>query len=75
MITDQQKQWMAQWRIAARELERVKRLELAEMTDEEALKATHDLLSLAQTAYKAKHFRTYSGLVEQQRWFKKLAKT
>lgn len=72
MTPEQQQQWMSQWRRAAIELERVKREELAQMTDTEALRATNELLDLALTAYKDPHFRTYSGLVEQQKLFRKL---
>lgn len=42
------------------------------MTDEEALQASKDLLAIAQYAYKDPRYRTYSGLIEQQRLFRKL---
>jgi len=71
MTPEQQQQWMAQWRWAAVELERVKRAELARLTDEQALRAADDLLALARTAYIDPHRRSYSGLIEQQRLFQK----
>ncbi|MDZ4718482.1 MAG: hypothetical protein SH847_08520 [Roseiflexaceae bacterium] len=74
MTPEQQQQWMAQWRVAAVELERIKREELARMTDAEALRAANDLLMLAKDAYKDPRFRRYSGLVEQQRLFMKARK-
>lgn len=72
MTPEQQKQWMQQWRYAAVRLAEIKREELARMTDEEALQASKDLLAIAQYAYKDPRYRTYSGLIEQQRLFRKL---
>ena len=71
MTPEQQQQWMSQWRLAAVRLVQIKRDELAQMSDAEALRASDDLLSLAPYAYKDPRYRTYSGLIEQQRLFMK----
>ena len=65
---EQQRQWMAQWRHAAVELELQRGRELIEMTDAEALRLSDILLSMPVERPE----RDNSGLVEQQRWFQKL---
>lgn len=75
MTPEHEQQWMQQWRRAAVALEQVRRAELARMTDEEALQATHRLLVLVGRAYCDPHRFTSSGLVEQQRWFQKIRQT
>lgn len=74
MTPEQQQQWMAQWRLAAVELERINRAELARMTDAEALRAANRILAQIDTAYRSPSRRVTSGLVEQQRYFGKLRK-
>ncbi len=54
------------WRVTGPILEEVRRRELREMTDEQALQAVLDLLDLVSVA-PAKSGG--SGLVEQQRYF------
>lgn len=71
MTPEQQQHWMQQWHRAAVELERVRRAELARMTDAEALQATDRILALVGSAYAHPQRWTTSGLVEQQRWFRK----
>ena len=71
MTPEQQQQWMQQWRRAAVELERIKREELARMTDAEALVIAHRVLALSDPLYYDERRRTTSGLIEQQRWFMK----
>jgi hypothetical protein len=62
----QEEAWMAQWRNASRELDAVWRQELRAMTDEQALVAADELLSLVDPRELPEHRRVWSGLVEQQ---------
>jgi hypothetical protein len=64
--TEEQRQWMRQWREAAVYLEEVKRDELANMTASQAWRSTDRLLALAR--FYRKRLRT-SGLVKQQALF------
>lgn len=68
----EKKKWMRQWKSAAIALEKVKRIELATMTDDDVRKAVSWLLADTITQYKNPRYETYSGLIEQQRYFKKL---
>lgn len=68
---EEQRAWMAQWRLAAVELERVKMEELRAMTEEEVLRASNMLLWLAPDAYARACERTDCGMAEQQRLFAK----
>ncbi len=58
---EEQRAWMAQWRSAEKALLEVKRQELRALTEEQAWAAT----------LPPELERKTSGLVEQQRWFKK----
>lgn len=68
---EEQKQWMAQWRLAEEGLREVKRQELQAMTEEEVLETCDMLLADADQFYIAPRFRSSSGLVEQQRIFQR----
>jgi hypothetical protein len=60
-------EWMAQWRSAARELEKVRVRELRELTDQQALER-----SICLVPVKPYPSRPSSGLVELQQWLQKL---
>lgn len=64
------KRWAETWKRAGPELERIRREELARMTDEQAKAAALDLLSIPLPEDLPP--RRESGLVEQQRLFSKL---
>jgi hypothetical protein len=66
--TEEQRQWVRQWRETAIFLEEVKRDELANMTASQAWRSTDRLLALAR--YYRRRLRT-SGLVKQQALFHK----
>ena len=74
MTEAQQRQWLAQWRGATYALAQIQREELARMTDVQALMAMRRVLTPMGSPYRDPALRTMSGLVEQQRLFKK-AKT
>ena len=65
---EEQRRWMEQWRSAAVALEEVKRMELMELTEEEAWRRTEALLSLPKPWRRPD---AECGLVEQQAWFHK----
>jgi hypothetical protein len=58
--------WMAQWRAAGPALEEVRAREIRALTDEEALAASEDLLSLAASTPLPPERLRGSGLVAQQ---------
>ncbi len=62
------------WERTGKELRKIKMQELAAMTDQQAREDTYDLLMLSNTAYRSPQRKRHSGLVEQQRWFKKIRK-
>lgn len=64
------KRWAETWERAGRELARIRREELARMTDDDVRRAISDLFSGAPMPDLEP--RTTSGLVEQQRLFAKL---
>ena len=68
----EKKRWMRQWKSAALALQQVKRRELAAMTDDDVRKAISWLLADTTTQYKNPRYQTYSGLIDQQRYFKKM---
>jgi hypothetical protein len=70
----QTKQWIETWKITGVELRKIKMAELAAMTDKEAQAVTSDLLRLGQESYFNPAQWTYSGLMEQQRIFKRAHK-
>jgi hypothetical protein len=62
-----ERQWMAQWRAAGPALAKVREVELARLSDAEALAAADMLLAIAvETPLPAERV-TWSGLVELQR--------
>jgi hypothetical protein len=65
-VSAQAAAWMAQWKAAGPALEEVRAREVRALTDEEALAAAEDLLSLpASTPLPPERLRS-SGLVVQQ---------
>ena len=62
--------WAATWQRAGRALAEIEAAELAALTDEEAAVAAIDLLSLAESLPPK---AAMSGLVEQQRLFRRVA--
>jgi len=60
--------WVERWKRAGPELARVKRRELGAMTYEQQVQALESVLDLG---FRLARPRTTSGLVEQQRLFKK----
>jgi hypothetical protein len=66
---DTQRAWARGWQSAGRALESVRRAELRALTEERALKAMDQLLSLGARARLSAERRRTSGLVEQQRLF------
>ncbi len=66
---EEQKQWMAQWRLAEAALLEVKREELRALTDADVLATCDLLLADADKFYVSPGAKTSSGLVEQQRIF------
>jgi hypothetical protein len=63
--------WLAQWRRASVELEEVRKRELRALTDEAALAAADNLLSLPSALMAGPARRATSGLVEQQALFQR----
>lgn len=62
--------WVHIWKAAGPRLAEVERTELRAMTEDERREAIHALLTLLPVWIDAP---PTSGLVEQQKWFKKLA--
>ncbi|HPA50593.1 MAG TPA: hypothetical protein PLP50_03240 [Thermoanaerobaculia bacterium] len=58
--------WLKQWQAAGPALEEVRRRELRELPDDEALAAAEALLSLAASSPLPEERRISSGLVTQQ---------
>jgi hypothetical protein len=68
----EQRAWLTQWRGAELALKQVKREELAALTDERAREISRMLLGAVKFPRPAKDGPETSGLVEQQRLFRKL---
>jgi hypothetical protein len=68
---EEQRAWMAQWRLAAASLEQIKLEELRALSNEQALRDSDIVLGLAPDAYLRASACTDCGLVEQQRVFAK----
>lgn len=64
--------WAARYRLAARELLAQKRQELRGLDDDEAARRTDLLVAASRTAWVDPQRQTSSGLVEQQRIFRRL---
>lgn len=58
--------WLRQWRAAGPALEEVRRREIRELADEQAIAATDELLSLAHLTPLPPERLHWSGLVIQQ---------
>ena len=67
--TDAMRQWVARWQKAGPELERIRLRELRHMDAGVAIEQLEDSFLSAFINYPA---RVSSGLIEQQRWFKRL---
>ncbi len=67
------RQWIAQYRLAAVELQKQKQRELRALTDEEAfLRASSLMQSIGQDVWMNPRRRDWSGLIEQQKIFQKV---
>ena len=64
------RRWVETWKRAGPELERIRRKELREMDGFRAIELLYAPADYTQPPYAPK---PWSGLVEQQRWFKKAA--
>lgn len=64
-------QWLRQWKSAGPALEEVRKRELRELTDEEALRISEAVLSIPAPPVSPERWSS-SGLVEQQTWFHRL---
>jgi len=62
------KRWVETWQLAAADLERMRRKEIREL---DTYKAIHLLCGSADYTHPPYAPEPWSGLVEQQRWFKK----
>lgn len=62
--------WVETWKRAGPELEAIRRRELESMTDDETRRAVEEIHSWPVDCGLPP--RTWSGLVEQQRWFARL---
>ncbi len=67
-MNDIEKKWLAAWRRAGPELERIRRDEIRHADTLGAIESLTDAFRIAQRDLGA---RMESGLVEQQRWFAK----
>lgn len=65
--------WMQQWRAAGPALEEVRERELRDLTDDQALAATEELLSMASSMPLPPDRIGTSGLVAQQALFHRCA--
>lgn len=68
---EQMRAWVENWQRIGPELERIKKEELRAMTEEEALSATEIVLDSEVDNYLPEWCKTSSGLIEQQRYFRK----
>ncbi len=68
---EEQKAWMAQWRLAAEGLREVKRDELRALTDAEAIASFNALDMPPELIYRVADRAESPGFVEQQRFFQK----
>ena len=64
------KKWLETWRLAGQDLERIKRKEIRELDTYKTILLLCGPADFTQPPYAPK---PGSGLVEQQRWFKKAA--
>lgn len=64
------KRWVETWRLAAEDLERIRRKEIRELDTYKSILLLCGPVDYTQPPYAPK---PWSGLVEQQQWFKKAA--
>ncbi|HWO00285.1 MAG TPA: hypothetical protein VNS63_13560 [Blastocatellia bacterium] len=64
------RRWVETWKLASKDLERIRRKELREL---DAYRAIAMLCGPADYTRPPRAPKPYSGLVEQQRWFTKAA--
>lgn len=67
--TDDMRQWVARWKNAAPELERIRKEELARVNTGRAIELLEDAFQSALISFPPLEA---SGLVEQQRWYMRL---
>lgn len=67
--TDAMRKWVARWQKAGPELERIRLKELRQTDVAASIERLEDSFQSALLNYPA---RITSGLIEQQRWFKRL---
>ncbi len=70
----QQKKWVKQWHDAGIALKEQKRISLKNMSPEEGLKISNQLLCSSKGSHFLQLRKSNSGLVEQQRWFHRRSK-
>jgi hypothetical protein len=63
------KQWVETWELAGVELDKVRRQELAAMTDDDVRAAIKSVMGLTGQAWRRPEEAQTSGLIEQQRYF------
>lgn len=68
---EEQKRWMEQWKNAQAALLEQKKTELRNLTPEQALANADMLLQTPPSPWRNPELETYSGLVEQQRIFRR----
>lgn len=66
--TDAMRQWVARWKKAGPELERIRREELAHIDIRQTIELLEDAF---QSAIRHSPPRPTTGLVDQQRWYKR----
>jgi hypothetical protein len=64
------KKWVETWKLAAEDLERIKRKEIRELDTYKTIQLLCESADYTQPPYAPK---PWSGLIELQRWFKKAA--
>ncbi len=64
------KRWVETWRLAGQDLERIRRKEIRELDTYKTIRLLCGSADYTQPPYAP---QPWSGLVEQQRWFKKAA--
>lgn len=63
------KEWLRQRDLGAKAVAEIEATELSQLTDAEALRLSHALLDAVPLDAIDESRRTWSGFVEQQRWF------
>lgn len=69
---EQTKNWVKTWQRAGVELDQIRADELASMSDEDTRRALHKIMNAAEPAWFFSLDRPVTGLIEQQKLFRKL---